>query len=310
LKSKHERLRLWNPLASAVLVSVLGACASNPPEEPPEEAEPFTPVRVDEPEPIGRYLAELDKSVRAWTTLVLTARTEIDRSKAKALERELMARTLKRKDEIVAQLEGGSTQNRVRAAGALGFTRQPEAQSPLLAALFDDSPDVVCNALLGLTLLQLPDTPLEEIARLFQEDPDPQIRANAGYAIRSTLEAGGEAIPAAVQGAQLGLIDAEPLVRVHSALILGLAKDTDSIPALQDLLADDLPLVAHSATKGLVLIGKNEDTARGKVARILVQAMMEKREDRQRFQRALVELSGKNLGEDPEAWHEWAQRLP
>ena len=304
---RSKQLHLW-PLL--VLLAWAPACSSNPPAEELPEPEPFTPARVDAPEPVGRYLAELDKSVRAWTTLVLTARTEADRTKAKALERELMARTLKRKEEIIAELASGPTQNRVCAAGALGFTREPEALGPLLAALYDDSSDVVCNALLGLTLLQLPETPLEEIARLFQDDPDPQIRANAGYAIRSTLEAGGAPIPAAVQGAQLGLIDPEPLVRVHSALILGLAGDSASIPALKDLLADDLPLVSSSATKGLVLIGKNEDTARGQVARILVQAMLENRDQRQRYQRALVELAGKNLGEDPQAWHEWAHNLP
>ena len=300
---------LWIALAC---LTALPACrSSDGAAEPEPEGVPYQSVEPDGPAPIGSFLAELDKSVRAWTTLILTARTDADRAKAKGLERELRARTERRKDELIEQLETGPPQNRVRAAGALGFTGDPAALSPLLAALYDDSPDVVCNALLGLTLLQLPETPLGPLAQLLQGDPDAQIRANAGYAIRSVIEAGGTPVEAAVRAAQLGVIDEDPLVRVHCALILGLSSDTPSIPALRDMLLDDLPLVVHSATRGLVMIGKADDTARGQVGRILAQALRTaKREARPRFRLALVDLAGKNLGEDPGPWIEWANRLP
>ena len=188
------------PALILALAYGLAGCAS-PPEKTPVQAanegrESYDPNLVQrEPESIGSFLAELDKSMRAWTKLMFTAGTEAERRKATVLQKDLMRRTYPRMDELIAQLEGGPVQNRVRAAGALGFTKDPGAQSPLLAALHDESRDVICNALLGLTMLELPDTPLDRIAELYEHDPDPEIRANAAYAARAILEAGGSPPP-------------------------------------------------------------------------------------------------------------------
>ena len=98
---------------------------------------------------------------------------------------------------------------------------------------------------------------------------------------------------------------------MHSALIVGLVEDSSSLTALTDLLYDSTPLVAHAAAKGLLLVGKADPKVKGQVARALVSALEQsRRSDRTILLRSLIELSAQNLGEDPAAWKEWAQRLP
>ena len=298
-------------LGLALTLVVGGACRSTQdPKSAADGAEPYVRPVPDEPAPIGQFLAELDRDIGLWTKLTLTAQTDKERRKTSILQGALRDSTSRRTDELIEQLEGGPTQNRIRAAGALGFTGSPAAQSPLLAALHDESPDVVCNALLGLTLLEMPDTPLDAIVSLFESSPDPQIRANAGYAIRSILEAGGEPTPRIVKATQLALIDDDPFVRTHSALIAGLIGDLGSIEALRDLLGDEADLVCLSAARGLLLIGKDHPAVKPRVALALAEAMQKaKRPRRNSLRRVLVELSGQNLGENPEAWLEWARGL-
>jgi len=302
-------------LGLALTLVVGGACRST---QDPESAatgeagpEPYVSGIVSTaPSPIGQFLAELDRDIGKWTQLTLTASTDKERRKTSILQAALNERASRRTDELIEQLEGGPTQNRIRAAAALGFTESPSAQSPLLAALHDGSPDVVCNALLGLTLLEMPDTPLDSIASLFKTSPDSQIRANAGYAIRSILEAGGKPTPQIAGATQLGLIDDDPFVRTHSALIAGLIGNVDSVVALRDLLGDEAELVRRSAARGLLLVGKTHPQAKPQVALALAEALNNaKRPQRSSLRRALVELSGRNLGEDPEAWTEWARGL-
>jgi len=303
-------------LGLALTLVLGGACRST--QDPKSAAgkgeggpEPYVSGIVpNEQVPIGQFLAELDRDIGLWTDLTLTARSDKERRKTTSLQAALKDSTTRRTDELIEQLEGGSTQNRIRAAGALGFTQSPAAQSPLLAALHDDSPDVVCNALLGLTLLEMPDTPVDTIANLFESSPDAQIRANAGYAIRSIVEAGGQPTPQITRATQLGLIDTDPFVRTHSALIAGLIGDLDSLAALSDMLGDEAELVSLSAARGLLLIAKAHPKAKPQVAVALAQGMQNaSRPQRNSLRRALVELSGQNLGENPEAWTAWAKGL-
>jgi hypothetical protein len=302
-------------LGLTLTLAVGGACRStqdpkSAAEGGTEAPEPYVRVVPDEPAPIGQFLAELDQDIGLWTKLTLTARNDKERRKTTILQAALQDSASRRTDELIEQLEGGPRQNRIRAAGALGFTGSPAAQSPLLAALHDDSPDVICNALLGLTLLEMPDTPLDSIVSLFESSPDAQIRANAGYAIRSILEAGGQPSPQVARATQLGLIDNDPFVRTHSALIAGLIGNLESLGALRDLLGDEAELVSLSAARALLLITKAHPKAKPQVAMALAQAMQNaKRPQRNSLRRALVELSGQNLGEKPDAWIAWAKEL-
>lgn len=302
-------------IAPALVLLGVASCASPSPKptEPSEARD--RPVAelieaTNKPVPIGMLLAEFDASIRAWNNLLLTAATAEDRRKARMLEDNLSRVTHQRRAEIIEQLESGPLNNRVVAASALGFTRDVEAQSPLIAALDDAYPDVVSNALLGLMLLGRTDTPLEPICRLMQSSPDESVRRNAAQCMGSLVQAGARS--ECVRGAaRQGLSDVEPGVRSQSALLLATLVDQESIPPLCDRLYDDVPLVAAAAARAVAYIGGQSPTDKGTAARALSRAYEDaKGPMRPHYRRALVDLAGIDYGVEPEKWGEWANRLP
>jgi hypothetical protein len=153
--SRHRLRRVFSP--SLMLVVLLAACASEPKKEPIEGNDPKPAGQLieatDQPEPIGKFMSDLDSSIRAWTNLIMSAQTEEDRRKASLLEQSLSAATHKRRAELIHELESGPLSNRVVAACALGFTHDIEAQSPLLAALNDPVPLVRAAAARSVSYL-------------------------------------------------------------------------------------------------------------------------------------------------------------
>lgn len=297
---------LFIPLLFAITLSAACASSSN------KSAQPEKATLIAEPplEPLGKLLADLDVQIQRWNALTLTATTPAHKREARMLEAVIVETSSRRRDELIAALESGPPINRIRAAGALGFTRAVEAQSPLLAALHDPHPDVVHNALMSLSLLGRADTPVDEICALMAEHSDPQTRGQAAYALRSILAAGATS-QVAVGVARRGLNDTEPFVRSQSALSLGLLKDGASTPVLLDRLYDPVPLVADAASEALVAIAFGEPQNKGAIARGFVEAST--RSDtlvKRRAQNALVRLSDVNYGDDLKLWTEWAQRLP
>jgi HEAT repeat protein len=296
------------------LAALLAACASSsksPTGLQQIEVDEIEPVKIVEEEaPIGMFLADLDKTMRAWTNLTHTANTPKERRQARQLELVLRHGASKRADELIQQLETGPPRNRVRAASALGFSGSAEALSPLLAALSDTSLDVVHNALLGLALLADPDTPVEPICKLMETSTDPHTRSNAAYALRNVIENGGDG-QAARNSARLALVDPEALVRVQAALILGLAADHNSIKPLADSIYDEVPLVGKAAVEALTMIALDDGTYRGPVARSLVRALDKADSNaRHHVRRALIEIADRDYGREVADWNEWAQRLP
>jgi HEAT repeat protein len=311
---KHDPLAGFFLLVCA-FVGLVSGCRSTSKSAASEDSQtkPYDPrmLQTNPPLPTGLFLSELDKSMRAWSNLTMTARTEEDRRNTRLLQQDLMRRTLPRRDELIHELESGPPKNRAIAASALGFVPQTEVQSPLLAALHDVEPDVVHNALLALALLEFPDTPQEPLCELFEHDTDSHIRANAGYALRSILEKGAKPSENLVRAARGALMDDEPLVRVQAALILGLSHDLESIRALGDLLYDKVPLASLSAAQSLLLLAQHDESKKGQIARALAEAFRRvDRPLRAGLQRTLVALSGHNYGDDEEPWLEWANRLP
>jgi len=226
------------------------------------------------------------------------------------LEAVIFEHASRRRAELVTALESGPPINRIRAAGALGFSRSLEAQSPLLAALHDSHPDVVHNALMSLSILGRADTPVDEICSLLEDHPDPQTRGQAAYALRSIVAAGARS-ELALRAARRGLNDPEPFVRSQCALCLGLVEDAESSAVLLDRLYDPITLVADAAAEALVGIATGVPERKGVVVRGLIEAYS--RSDaslKRRAQGALVRLSDVNYGDDAKLWAEWAQRLP
>lgn len=260
---------------------------------------------------IGKYLADLSTSMNAWMQKTMNAANEKERNKQSLLEINIRERVRNREDEILSQLETGPAKNRVIAAAALGFSDDPSVLSPLLAALDDRNPKVVSNALLGLTVLNSPETPLAPVAELLKYGEDPKTRWSAANCARSLIEAGAEGKPV-LEAARGGLADVEePMVRSQCALILARLEDAQSIDALTLLLYDETPLVSVTAGRSLAYIGRRVDTAKGDAARALVTALSEgDRELRLRIHPSLVELSRRDYELDIEEWTRWVSRLP
>lgn len=305
-------------LTSALLC--LGACRSTQTGKAAEatdaearESKPYDPRVWDEVEqvPLGMLLAELDKSMRAWTNLTLTAQTASDRKRANLLEENLTAKVHKRQSDLLDALAGGPPRSRAIAAGALGFAGAKEVQGPLILALADRDGEVVQNAALALALLQDPETPLAPLLEVYRDHPFGQARANAAYAVRTMLEAGRAADDDVREAARHGLIDSEPFAQAQSALILAMASDVESVPALSELIADRSPLVSSAAIRALVELARRDLKALGPVARALVNGLgTAPAELAPRLRAALVQVSGHNYGNDASAWNAWAQRLP
>lgn len=293
---------------------LLPACRTTPAQDPANSKDP-KPIadlveRSKTPVPIGKLLADLDLQIRAWTRLKMTAATAEDRTKARELEKVISTSAHERRSELIDQLQTGPQGNRIVAASALGFTRDPEVLSPLVACLEDHDPEVVSNALLGLMILGNTQTPLERICDLMRTDSDPWVRTNAAQCL-STLIAGGARASCALASARLGISDSEPGVRSHSALLLGTLLDSESLRGLIDLIHDPVPLVSSAAIHSLVWMGKQDPHSKGGAARGLAAALEGARGQLQtQLLRGLNQLSGVSYGEEPKEWIEWAARLP
>jgi hypothetical protein len=309
--------------ALALCFFLLGACQANkakpdvratkPNPAEPGKSVPYDPHVWDKgpPEALGAFLAELDKSMRAWTNLTLTAGTRGDQKKATMLQEDLMRRVHARQGELVDTLQTGPPRNRAIAAGALGFSASKEVQGPLVVALKDTDTEVVQNAALSLALLQDPQTPLEGLLEVFQASVNGQARSNAGYALRTILEAGGGVTEDVIKAGRRALVDNEPFAQAQGALILALAKDGESVPDLTEMLHDRMPLVIGAATQALVRLGRDDPKLLGPTARGLVVGLGTCPEDlRPYLIKNLVLLSGHNYGDDVKAWTEWSERLP
>jgi len=317
----RDALRSVCLVLSAVPVLWLAGCASTPDEKSPaaEAAErstaPEHPIAAiveasNKPEPIGMLLVTLDQEITAWNNLFLMAQTEVERSKARNLEKTIMTTAYNRRAELLEQLETGPPNNRIVAAAALGFTRDPSVQSPLLAALDDQHPEVVSSALIGLWLLGRADTPLDRIAAQLTGGETEDVRTNAALCLSTLVRAGarGESAQPALR---VGMVDRAATVRAHCALALAELGDTDSFQAIADMLNEDTTLSIAAGARAISFMAKQDVKLRGKAARALVTVWLRADEPvKSSLFRSMVELSGTNYGTDEEEWSKWATRLP
>jgi hypothetical protein len=320
-KSLHSTSRRVRPLEGATLLVTLlltAACASTggrgSAQDPVDEVSVIEPydaaVYQRKPETIGSILMELDLSMGDWNHLILTARNSADRRRVSLLEKDIMRRVHLHLDKLVMQLETGPNTNRIVAAMALGFSRDRAVLSPLLSALEDPVQDVVNNALLGIALLGQPDTPLAGVALLLRAAPQATTRHNAAYAILHCLTNGSDA-SAVLDAVRLGLADEHPGVRAQCALALAAAGDADSLDDLVARLDDDVALPAGAAARALGNLAHADNHIMGKVARALASSLARAEPAlRAGLLRELARLAGVHLGEEADAWVQWAHRLP
>lgn len=300
-------------LAGALVL--LAACAStrtnSGPKPPDREIKPIGKLVEDtnKPEPIGKLLTDINGSIKAWQNLFMTATTSEEKRKAQLLEQDIMRVSHARRVELVEQLESGPLNNRIVAAAALGFTRDREALSPLLAALDDSHEEVVGSALFGLWLLGDKDTPLDRICPLLQRGSE-EMRTHAALCLSMLLEKGVQG-DCAVAAARLGILDDAPTVRAQCALILAGQHDTGSLQSIADRLYDEKTLVVSAAARALMYLGTQDAHTKGLSARALVKAwLLAKEPAKGQIFKAMVELAGQNYGSDDKEWAKWADRLP
>lgn len=314
-------MQLRRALPLVLLSVAASSCASTshtPAEEAaanPESTAPQQPIAeiveaTRTPEPIGKLLQTLDQQITAWNNLFLAAQSEVDRAKTRNLEKSIMTLTHNRRQEIVEQLETGPPTNRIVAAAALGFTRDQSVQSPLLAALDDEEPQVVSAALIGLWLLGRADTPLDRIAALLTAGETVETRTNAALCL-STLIRNGARSPSVLPALRIALIDNSPTVRAHSGLALAELGDSESFQAIADMMNDPTTLAVAASARAVAFLATKDNKLRGKAARAMVGAWIRADDPaKTSIFRSMVELSGTNYGSDEEEWTKWATRLP
>jgi len=257
---------------------------------------------------IGAFLAEIDRRARVWNNLKLTAKTRADAQKLAALEREVVELARKRVPDLQTELQHGPVPNRAIAAMGLGFSKDEAALGPLVGALLDRDEGVVANALVAIGFLASKDTPLVEIATILESDASARLRINAAYALQRAIAAGARD-PDVLPALRGGLADTEGGVRGSCALCLAVSGDAASVDALGDLLFDPVNFVALAAATALSRLGSNVPETRARAARHLADAHGKAGGARQRaLQRELIVLSGINLGDDADAWRDWALR--
>lgn len=281
----------------------------------PEEPEPYDPELARDQRETGMVLADIDRSLQTWNNIVLQGRADRDGARLNIVEGAIRHSVNEKLAIVIEQLEVGPTSNRTIAAAALGFSASSRALGPLLAALDDPESDVVANALLGLSLLDDSETPLVPIAaRLEATDQPLNVRSNAGRALRtlSNSDLVDEERDAVVRAARAALSDPEPALRVHGALLLAEALDTESLDELTRALGDEAPIVARAASRSLARIGSVESEYEGRIVRALVASYVREEEDdiKDAVLEDLTALTRRNYGDDEEEWVRYAQRLP
>lgn len=317
----------YAPLLLATFMAIAAGCSS--PASSQDGSRELAGVTAWSPEMLsikstpGTILLEIDKSLHLWSNLYLAAKDETDVRRARAIEKDLLIRTVQHQPLLIEQLESGSPNNRQVAALALGFSRdpvlsrekkrRPELTDPLptlLAALEDPNALVTANAAMGLGLLARKETPTGGLIEILQRSEEPRARGNAAWALKETQSAGADLTPVLpVIRSKLG--DLDPGVRAHCALILAESLDEASIGDLSLMLYDPEDHVAVTASRALAYIGSRVETARGSAARALTASLSRvSSKVRKRVLSVLQILAGRNYADDDEAWIEWAHNIP
>jgi len=304
------------PLPRALILCLTAACAAPPAAQPGELIDPLDidPAVLNQGAPadvpLGKFLADMSASIQAWSHKTLSATSRVDLRKQNLLEHHITQEARKRKEDLLYSLEAGPQHNRVIAAAALGFTRDPEVLSPLLDALEDPDPRLVGNALLGLTILEDPNTPTERIASILQYDKNSELRWSAAYCARTLVERGvrDEGL---MEAGRAALLDSEPVVRAQCCLLLAILGDAESFDAMEALIRDSVPLVSAAAIGAIGVLGEKVPERRGDCARALSNEIgADNRERRARARKSLIRLAGRDYGENLDQWRIWAARLP
>ncbi|MFN0207188.1 MAG: HEAT repeat domain-containing protein [Planctomycetota bacterium] len=279
------------------------ACNSGDKKKPPE---PYRPTAEPEIQSIGVTVKNLDKLLAQWNDAMQKPDTIRTIDLRRSLENELLKQTNLRFDELRTELETSWVmRNREVIAAALGFSKKPEAMVPLVNSVVSDPvPGVREKALLGLSRLADPNTPVDLVAGRLGADFTDGEQWNASLALKN-LAAAGAKMDAALPALRENLKNRNPVIRVHCAIALGHARDTVSTPLLLSLLKDERALVGAAAADALGRIGDPE-TAKNLIDSLASQEYAIRTEAR----KALARMNnGEDLGPESGPWRRWLQKL-
>ncbi|MEM9383029.1 MAG: HEAT repeat domain-containing protein [Planctomycetota bacterium] len=281
----------------------------------PTEPVPYEKDSAKKDVRTASLLAEMDRRIILWNGIVLEGQESKDASRLDVVESSLRFDSARYIEILVEQLEIGPPSNRRIAAAALGFSESSAALGPLVAALDDPSSEVVANALLGLSILRDPETPLRPIAaKLGDPLASIPVRSNAGRAIRALNLTELEDVDrtAVVEAGRIALGDDESALRVNGALVLAQVGDSESVGRVARYLGDESQIVVRAASRSLARLGSVDDAQFGRAVRALVAAMTGTDDDaiRAAILDDLQALTKINYGDDEEEWIKFAQKLP
>ena len=322
----------WSNLALLLItLPAISACSSTQEKDPrllddPRlqdvevtggEATPYSRDPLKDNRRIGFILAEIDRKVGIWANLVLRGDPAKDTSTLTQVESSIRYEASKHASGLVEQLETGPPRNRKIAATALGFVESKKETAsplgPLLAALDDSDDEVIANALLGLSILADPKTPLTRIAGMLQDrERDAAARNNAGRVLRAmpTEVLRGSEKDAVLRAARFSVGDEDSRVRIHGLMILAQMEDSESLSDMASLLGDENRLVQLAASRAVAYVGEADSQSLGNAARALQAA---RRNSKSKGLRSAVlddlrRLTQRNFDSEDE-WLEYVNQL-
>ncbi|MDF1838012.1 MAG: HEAT repeat domain-containing protein [Planctomycetota bacterium] len=316
-------------LVLATSLPILVACSSTPKDDAPSGSKlgkPSVSLGAEGETDASDLFIRLDLAQRYWSNLQITAKDNTEKHRASKIEEDIRFRATRHQADLIQALETGPPSQRQIAAFALGFSEIRQLPSdardkkrshridpvgPLTAALQDPVPQVVANAAYALGLKATSSVPTSQLIQLLASSPDTQVRNNASWALLRIVTSGArpEGLAPVVRRA---LSDSEHGVRSHSAQMIALLMDFDSIDDLAQVLRDEKNLPAAAASRCLTFMGHRSKEHLGRCARALATALPEVRPAVRTWVLAdLVALADRNYGDDADdEWLRWANDIP
>ena len=275
---------------------------------------------------INEIYLKLDASIARWSVLKLSGSLPSDAKKYQALQEDIQYTATRYQVDLIEALETGPPPRRQVAALALGFSeakslpsdeRDPSKASrvspipALLAALNDDVPEVVANAIYALGIKGDASIPTARIIEFLATSSHNALRTNAAWTLAELAQKGAP-LDGVLPVARRALADEAASVRSQAVVILAAKLDGESIPALAGVIRDERNLPALAAIRGLAYMGSKDIKLKGKAARALVNSMDQVRpEIRSQLLANLVQLSNLNYGpKATDEWKSWANNIP
>lgn len=288
-------------LALAALAALGTACSSGGTTgDKPYVTQPYDPPPGRGELGTGELILTCEQHLQAWQQAMAAQRTSQNREDLQGIELALKTITHREQARLEEQAVSGPPRNRAVASAALAFTADAKVLPLLMNNVADPDPLVRTNALLGVGVLGLAETPTRPI---YDAARDPAatagVRRNAAYAAFRVAQKTRSDADGSLTSTFGALLDnPDPSVRAQCAVGIGLVRATPMLPPITDLLAHDPD--AQVRTGCAYALG--EIGSPGSVAPLL-EAMSDRDKLTAGTARAsLVKLHGRDEGPDPDDW--------